>query len=244
VKHLFPPLLPKEMLEPPVLAIAAHPDDEVIGCGAMLAWHAGAGHAVTVVHLTDGAGGDPSGRYEDIRAVRRAEGREAAQRLGVRDVRQLDFPDGELPERLTAVTDAVRALFAELRPRTVYAFWFTEAHRDHRAAAVAVAAAAPALDPAARLCLFGVNHAVAGGSMFDVTAQADAKRRALAAFKSQLAYNDFATKVLHRDQAAPINIEDPAVRFVEAFAVVSPSRVAELRARAESLQALLLDGGP
>ena len=39
MNHLFPPLLPKEQLQAPVLVIVAHPDDEVIAAGAMLAWH-------------------------------------------------------------------------------------------------------------------------------------------------------------------------------------------------------------
>lgn len=241
MKHLFPPLLPKTMLEPPVLAIAAHPDDEVIGCGAMLTWHAGAGHAVTVVHLTDGAGGDPDSRFGDIREVRRREGREAAARLGVGDVRQLDFADGALPEHLEQVTATIRGLFRELAPRTVYSFFFTEAHRDHRAVAAAVAASAELLPRDARLCLFGVNHPVVGGSMFDVSAEIERKRHALAAFESQLAYNDFASKVLHRDQAAPINVEDAAVRCTEVFAVLRPDQALEAQARADRLYRYLLD---
>ena len=64
--HMFVPLLPREDLRPPVLALAAHPDDEVIGCGGMLAWHSRQGHKVTVVHMTDGAKGDPEGKFDDI----------------------------------------------------------------------------------------------------------------------------------------------------------------------------------
>ena len=75
MNHLFSPLLPRDPLEGPVLVLAAHPDDEVIGAGSMLAYHASRGHAVTVVHATDGAAGDPNNREAgDIRDVRRAEG--------------------------------------------------------------------------------------------------------------------------------------------------------------------------
>jgi LmbE family N-acetylglucosaminyl deacetylase len=143
MKHLFCPLLPRDPLQGPVLVLAAHPDDEVIGAGAMLAFHARKGHAVTVVHSTDGARGDPSAREHDIRAVRRAEGAEALRRLGLPAPRHWDLPDGELPEHLPALTERVRAVVAEVRPQTLYSFWFGEAHRDHRAVAAATRARTP-----------------------------------------------------------------------------------------------------
>jgi len=243
VKHLFPPLLPKEALEPPVLVLAAHPDDEVIGLGGMLAWHADRGHRPTVVHLTDGALGDPGAEFEDIRAVRRAEGREALARLGVGDVRSLDFPDGAVFEHLTAVTERLTALFAEVRPRTLYSFFFTEAHRDHRALAVAVGDAAAALPPECRCLLYGVNQVVVGGTMFDVGAYMTRKQHALAAFDSQLRYNDWREKILHRDHAMTVNVEDPAIRHAEVFADLRPGRLARVRGLAVALLRFLLAGG-
>ncbi|MFM8478219.1 MAG: PIG-L deacetylase family protein, partial [Planctomycetaceae bacterium] len=38
----------------PVLVIAAHPDDEVLGCGGAIALHRDAGDPVTVVIATRG----------------------------------------------------------------------------------------------------------------------------------------------------------------------------------------------
>ncbi len=244
MRHLFPPLLPKDALEPPVLALAAHPDDEVIACGGMLAWHRAQGHRVVVAHLTDGAAGDPDAHHADIRAVRRAEGREALRRLGVDEVRALEFPDGQLPERLDGVTAAVRALFEEVAPRTLYSFFFTEAHRDHRAVAVATAEAAQALPEDCRCLLFGVNQVVVGGTMFDIGAFVEQKQSALAAFTSQLAYNDFQEKIRHRDHAATVNVEDCAVQYAELFADLRPSELVSVRAMAEPLyRRLLRDDG-
>lgn len=240
MNHLFPPLLPKEELRQPVLVVAAHPDDEVIGCGAMLAWHRRQGHDVTVVHVSDGAAGDPDQKYEDIAAIRRREGAEALRRLGVEDVLFLDYPDGQLPEHRDAITDALQQLFTERAPKTLYSFFYTEAHRDHRAVAASVAAAAPALPADCRCMLFGVNQVVAGGSMFDVTELATVKEHALASYESQLAYADFKTKTLQRDSASTINIEGDGVRAVEQFAVLRPDELGEVRRRAEALYRYLL----
>ena len=243
MNHLFPPLLPKDDLRPPVVVIAAHPDDEVIACGGILAWHRDQGHPVTVVHMTDGAQSDPEGRFGDIKAVRRREGRDALAYLGVTDVRSLDYPDGELPEHLDAVTTSVEHLVTELAPRTLYSFFFTEAHRDHRAVAHAVARASGALSPDCRCLLFGVNQVVVGGTMFDVTASLDRKTRALAAFESQLAYNDFLVKIQHRDHAATVNIEDQSIQYAELFADLRPEELEETLGMVELLYKRLLRDG-
>lgn len=235
MKHLFPPLLPKEALQPPVLAIAAHPDDEVIACGAMLAWHRRAGHAVRVLHCTDGARGDPDGRYDDIAAVRRREGIEALRRLGVDDVVGLGLPDGELPEHVGPLAARLREQFERYAPRTLYSFFFTEAHRDHRALARTVAACADALPTDCRVLLFGVNQVVCGGTMFDVSGLMEVKQHALSAFASQLAYNDWRAKILGRDHAATVNVEDPTVQHAELFCDVRPH---ELPGLADSVEAV------
>lgn len=240
MKHLFPPLLPKEALAPPVLVLAAHPDDEVIGCGAMLAWHRQTGHPVTVVHVSDGAAGDPDARYTDIAERRAREGRAALACLGVEDLRSLGFPDGHLPEHLPEIEARIRELLRAVAPRTVYSFFFTEAHRDHRAVAAAVARAAPAMAADTRCLLFGVNQPVVGGSMFDVTALIPQKERALACYESQLAYADFKSKTLCRDRGATMNIEDAAVQHVEQFADLRPGELQVARARADALYEYLL----
>ena len=240
MKHVFSPLRPKEALRAPVLVLAAHPDDEVIGAGGLLAWHGRQRHPVTVVHMTDGAQGDPSGREDDIRSVRRREGAEALARLCLSAPRQWQLPDGELPEHLDEVTSRLRALFAEVRPATLYSFWFGEAHRDHRAVAVATMRAADALPADCRCLLYGVNHVPPTGTLFDTTDVIDAKKHALAAYQSQIAYIDIVTLCDHRDRAATVNIPDPAIRYGELYADLLPHELAQALALAEPLQRLLL----
>ena len=79
----FPPL--KDLGSIPsgaVLVFAPHPDDEVIGCGGLMAFHRERGDRVVVVHMTGGEQGDPGGREEgDLVAVRREESRRALAAL-------------------------------------------------------------------------------------------------------------------------------------------------------------------
>ncbi len=235
MKHLFSPLLPRDPLQSPVLVLAAHPDDEVIGAGSMLAWHASRGHQVTVVHATDGAKGDPGQREHDIRAVRRREGTEALARLGVPPARHWDLPDGDLPEHQADLTARIVAVMREVQPRTLYSFHAGEAHRDHRAIAAATAAAAHALSPECRCLLYGVNFVPPGGTLFDTTDMYARNYRALQAYGSQNAYIDLPGMSEHRERAATVNLDIPGVLYGEMFLDLKPEELAAVHALQDRL---------
>jgi LmbE family N-acetylglucosaminyl deacetylase len=78
------------------VAVIAHPDDESFGLGGVLHAFAAAGAHVSVLCLTHGEASSLHGVAGDLRVLREAELRSAAAALGVRDVRMLDFPDGQL----------------------------------------------------------------------------------------------------------------------------------------------------
>src|SRR5215472_6599547 len=100
-----------------VLAIAAHPADEVLGCGGTLALHARAGHPVTVVIACEGE----SLRYGPGGVDQASHIWRAAEALGVKDVRALGFRDQALDTlRLTDLIAPLEAITREVRPRVVY----------------------------------------------------------------------------------------------------------------------------
>lgn len=234
--HFFPELMPRERLQGPVLVLAPHPDDETIGCGGMLAHHAASGHRVVVVHATDGGGGDPEGRFGDVAGRRLAEERRALAVLGVGERRGLGFADGALADG-PELEAALAALIAEVAPATLYSLSPFEYHPDHRALAFAAARAAARSCPAESVCmLFGVNSLGLPTVLCDITDLLEVKERALHCFATQLAYLDFATKVLGRDRAATVNIPDPAVLACEAFARLAPGRLEAYFAAAARLE--------
>src|SRR5438874_6148499 len=75
-----------------VVVIAAHPDDELLGCGGTVALHTQAQDHVTTVIACEGE----SLRYGPAGVGQRAHIEAAAQKLGVTDVRLLEFPDQQL----------------------------------------------------------------------------------------------------------------------------------------------------
>jgi len=120
------------------LAVAAHPDDVEFQAGATLARWAAAGCAIHHLILTDGSKGtwDPATDPASLVAVREAEQRAAALRLGGRPggVRFLRWPDGELEAGLRQRAQ-VAAAIREVRPEVVLGHdpWRRyRLHPDHR----------------------------------------------------------------------------------------------------------------
>jgi len=110
-----------------VLAIAAHPDDEVLGCGGTLALHADAGDEVTIVIACEGE----SLRYGAGMVDQAADIREAAKVLGAA-VRTLGFPDQRLDTlNLVELIRPLEQAVAEVRPQVVYCQYGGDINRDH-----------------------------------------------------------------------------------------------------------------
>lgn len=113
-----------------VIVVAAHPDDETLGAGGLLAVAAERGMPTRVVLVTDGgADGDPA-----TPARRSAELRAALDELGGRiGLTELDFPDGGVLECRDEVGSALAAAWRDEPPGTLLvAPWEGDGHRDHR----------------------------------------------------------------------------------------------------------------
>ncbi len=112
-----------------VLVIAAHPDDELLGCGGTVALHTRRGDRVTAVIVCEGE----SLRYGPGGVGQRDHIDCAARRLGVEDVRPLALPDQQLDTLpLTAVIARLEAIVREVRPRVVYCQHGGDVNRDHQ----------------------------------------------------------------------------------------------------------------
>ena len=111
-----------------VLVIAAHPDDEVLGCGGTLALHARAGDEVHAAIACEGE----SLRYgpEGVGQFHHME--QAAQTLGLQDVRLLGFPDQRLDTvTLTDIIAPLEQRVRDVRPDIVYCQYGGDVNRDH-----------------------------------------------------------------------------------------------------------------
>ena len=155
-----------------LLAVLAHPDDESLGFGGVLARYAAEGVETQLVTATLGQkgrlrgtppGGPGHPGPDRMAEMREAELRAAAQVLGIRELVLLRYMDGEL-DRVDP-REAVTRIAAEIRrlkPHVVITFDPLGAygHPDHIAICqFTTAAAVAAADPA--LALSAAPHAIA-----------------------------------------------------------------------------------
>ena len=126
-----------------ILVILAHPDDPEFFLGATIARWTHAGHRVSYCLLTRGDKGanDPGVDPAELSFRREKEQRAAAVRLGVQDVRFLDFSDGCLQpdmETRRAVTRVIREarpdILVSCDPQNLFPSDNNINHPDHRAA--------------------------------------------------------------------------------------------------------------
>jgi LmbE family N-acetylglucosaminyl deacetylase len=103
-----------------ILVIVAHPDDVDFGAAGTVAGWTDAGIDVVYCLVTDGdaGGSDPSITRADMAALRRYEQTEAADRVGVHDLRFLGYPDGRVEATLGLRKDLTRVI-REVRPDRV-----------------------------------------------------------------------------------------------------------------------------
>lgn len=239
---LYPALADPRRLPRRVVVLAPHPDDEVLGCGGMLCFHAERGDDPLVVFLSDGALGDPTGKVANLAAVRRAEAAAALAELGVKRAEHLGFPDGaleeshELPGRLVGVLEREAA-------ELVYAPSLLECHPDHLAAAEA-ATLAIAARPGVRVHVFGVNTAVPANELYDVSRYRARKDAACARYASQMAVMDLLRATRAMDAARTVNIPDRAVTDCEGFATMDGGALRDHAARFRALRELLFPATP
>lgn len=110
-----------------VLILAAHPDDEILGCGGTAALHTDAGDEVTSVIVCEGE----SHRYGESVGMEEHSVR-AGNVLGVRDVRFLRFADQHLDEvSLTEIISPIESIVREVQPSVVYCQFGGDVNRDH-----------------------------------------------------------------------------------------------------------------
>ncbi len=121
------------LLEGPVLVVAAHPDDEVLGCGGTISRLTAAGVPVHVLFFTDGVSARPDVAQSDAAAARKQAAIASLALLGVQAPEFLQFPDNRLDTvALLDLSQSVERVLARVSPVTVLTHHAGDLNVDHR----------------------------------------------------------------------------------------------------------------
>lgn len=114
-----------------ILVIAAHPDDEVLGCGASMAKHTAMNDIVQVVFMADGMGSRQENK-ELVKQRYKASIR-ALQVLNCSEPRVLGFPDNQLDSvPLLKIVKKLEEVILSFKPCTIYTHHYGDLNIDHQ----------------------------------------------------------------------------------------------------------------
>lgn len=118
-----------------ILVVAAHPDDEILGCGGTIAKLVNEGALVRVAFLADGVFSREI--QDDARKMelkkRRESAKDACEIIGAKSVFFGDFSDNQMDGvALIEVVRVIENLVAEFQPDTIFTHHAGDLNIDHR----------------------------------------------------------------------------------------------------------------
>ncbi|MCR8913702.1 PIG-L family deacetylase [Marinobacter panjinensis] len=215
-----------------VLVVAAHTDDEALGCGGTIARHVAQGDTVYAVFLADGVTSRPDASPEEL-AERNEAATKAHQILGIKKSYMVGFPDNRMDSLpLLDVVQKLEAVLAKINPSIVYTHNHTDLNIDHRITHQAVMTACRPVPGASvkEIYAFEVlsatewNTPTGGGfiaNLFvDISEHLGTKSRALEAYAFEMRKTPHSRSIENAKRLAMFRGNCVGVEAAEAFNVV------------------------
>ncbi|MBH49023.1 MAG: hypothetical protein CME71_12720 [Halobacteriovorax sp.] len=179
-----------------VLAVVAHPDDEVLGCGGTLSLHAKRGDDVGVVTLTNGVSAR-EGSTEIEASCREKMLERSCENLGVILKARFDYPDNGLDSvPLINIIRSLESVLFEFRPELVYTHFSGDLNVDHRIVNQAVLTAcrptpSESVEEIRAFEVVSSTHWNGGGNLFnpnlfiDISEAKEVKRKSIEIYREE-----------------------------------------------------------
>jgi LmbE family N-acetylglucosaminyl deacetylase len=184
-----------------ILIIAAHPDDEILGCGGTAARLAHEGYEIYTLILGEGITSRDLTRQREKRETEIArlkeQIREANRIIGVKDVFVFDFPDNRFDSiPLLDIVKTVEEVKEKIKPHIIFTHYENDLNVDHRVTyrAVLTAARPQPGETVKEIYSFEVlsstewNYPLSFNPdcFFDITAFIDLKTKSMEKYQSEL----------------------------------------------------------
>ncbi|MBH90032.1 MAG: GlcNAc-PI de-N-acetylase [Magnetovibrio sp.] len=125
------------MTQESILVVAAHPDDEVLGCGGTIAKHTQSGDKVHILIIAEGL--TSRQKKQDVKKIEKGlktlqkNSSKAAQALGAEEPHFFGFPDNRLDSiNLLDIIKPIENIVKEIRPDSIYVHHGGDLNIDHQ----------------------------------------------------------------------------------------------------------------
>jgi LmbE family N-acetylglucosaminyl deacetylase len=215
-----------------VLVVAAHADDEALGCGGTIARHVSEGDAVYAVFLADGVTSRPDATREELEQ-RNSAAAKAHEILGIKKAYMLGFPDNRMDSiPLLDIVQKLEGVLDEVKPQVIYTHHCGDLNVDHRITHQAVLTACRPVPGASvkEIYAFEVLSATEWNSpglnpfipnvFIDISAYLEIKMKALAAYGLEMRDEPHARSLTNAKRLAELRGNCVGVVVAEGLSLV------------------------
>lgn len=222
VEHGLIPFEPTDLRGETLLVLAPHPDDEVIGCGGVVALHARENRRIHVVIVTDGRASTPDADPAELAERRRRESMAGLAEIGVHEAEFLNIPDREVEASSQTLKELLREILLRVAPDLILIPSPVEIHPDHQALSRAfidlVQSDAELAGPlaVAKIAFMEISQPFRPNTLVDITEVAELKESAIGQHESQAHLRDYSWYARGLNQYRTMTLDAPAL-FAEAY---------------------------
>lgn len=214
-----------------VLVVAAHADDEALGCGGTIARHVAEGDSVYLIFMADGISSRIGASEADME-LRRSAADRAQKILGITEVHHLNFPDNRMDSiPLLDIVQELEPVVQRTAPSVIYTHHHGDLNIDHRRTQDAVMTVCRPQPGSSVKEIYGFEvlsstewsnpqiEPFTPNLYVDVSAQWPAKLAALQAYVDEMRSMPHSRSVEHVEALAQHRGSSIGVQMAEAFAV-------------------------
>ena len=203
-----------------VLVIAAHPNDDILGCGGLLKILADNGSKIKVIYFADGSRGTKSAESRrEIIAEREEEARKAGEVIGIGAQEFIRLPDSEMKPSFEIAARIRREIEFDM-PDLLLAPHFEDIHPDHHSVAEILYIGLKEFEKHLNIWLYEVWASSRVNRIIPIDDTLDDKKEALRKHKSQLKYKRYEESILALNNYR--GLSTGAGEYAEAFYAIGP----------------------
>lgn len=218
-----------------VLVIAAHPDDEVIGCGGTIAKHKRAGDKIHLLYMTDGISSRGNIEFQQ-KNIREVGVKNFIDYLKPESNKILNLPDNSMDSiSLLEIVKEIESVISDTKPDIIYTHSAKDLNIDHRITleATLVATRPQNSDSVKEVYSFFINSSSEwnfGVEPFkpnlyvDITDEIAEKEKFLAFYADEMRAAPHARSISNIINTASVNGATVGVKFAEVFEILRECR--------------------